>query len=91
MGVVTELGWVMEQEREREEPDTNTDCEADTITSGLGTEKQSIIKTTIPYSVKMWQALNLAKWRNNEVGEMYWCMITDYIIGEISSWQIFYD
>ena len=37
VGVVTELGWVMEQERVRGEPDTNTDCEADTITSGLGT------------------------------------------------------
>ena len=37
VGVVTELGSVMEQERVRGEPDTNTDCEADTITSGLGT------------------------------------------------------
>ena len=37
VGVVIELGSVMEQERLRGEPDTKTDCEADTITSGLGT------------------------------------------------------
>ena len=41
VGVVTELGWVMEQERVRGEPDTNTDCEAYTITSGLGTERNN--------------------------------------------------
>ena len=37
VGVATELGWMMEQERVRREPDTNTDSDTDTITSGLGT------------------------------------------------------